>query len=100
MGLVPGLQNYIRNLVRRKIHMYSKYRRLKYLAFTVSFIGGMSGPAALAADHSTTETHSERAGNSQFSRSMVRNVQRELKNRGFYNGAIDGINSSQTRTAV
>ena len=31
---------------------------------------------------------------------MVRQVQRELKNRGFYRGPIDGSNGSQTRMAV
>lgn len=81
--------------------MYTGFQRMKSIAFTLAFAGGLMIPAA-AADHSRSDTRSRDNQNNSFevSKSMVRQAQEQLKNRGFYKGPVDGINGNETRAAV
>jgi len=74
--------------------MYTSLRILKHFACALSLAGGLILPAAWA-DHS-----GQAPEESAVSRPIIRQVQRQLKNRGFYSGAIDGMYGNQTRMAV
>lgn len=81
--------------------MYTTFGKIKCVAFTLSLAGGLMAPAAFA-DHSHAETQAREstANAPQVSRAMVRQAQEQLKNRGFYNGPIDGNYGSETHKAV
>lgn len=83
--------------------MYVSFRKLKNFGLAFSLAGALIVPAAFA-DHDKDDSHARvrenRNTSPDVSRSMVRQVQQQLKNRGFYTGPIDGSNGSQTRMAI
>jgi peptidoglycan hydrolase-like protein with peptidoglycan-binding domain len=72
---------------RSGIEMISNYKLLRNAALSFVMAGGMAGFTTIAQAHG-------------YSQSQVRAAQQQLKNDGYYTGAIDGVDGTMTRTAI
>jgi peptidoglycan endopeptidase LytF len=76
--------------------MIGIYKQCKHAALSIALAGGMMGFAGIA---QAQESHSQES-HSQESHPQIRSAQRELKNDGFYNGTVDGVNGPMTQRAI
>lgn len=87
-------------------------RKTQTLALSILFAAGTAGFAIAQTSNSQNAntpgnyqaTNSQNGYNtsygSNYSASMVRNAQQQLKNDGYYTGNIDGIDGPMTRQAI
>ncbi|HJT86358.1 MAG TPA: peptidoglycan-binding domain-containing protein [Bryobacteraceae bacterium] len=86
--------------------MHSTLKKIENVGFTLALAAGMTGFAALAQSPAYNDQSVAPQNNSvqqqgrNFSTSMIRHAQRELKDQGYYRGRVDGIMGPETHRAI
>ncbi len=75
--------------------------RIRYQLLALAVAAGLSGPAALAHPRISTNRYETSGVNStHMSTSTVMRAQDELRDEGYYQGRVNGIEGAQMRSAV